>query len=987
MLPICKEQPSIFISYRRDDLDTAALRIKQRLDAVFGEGAVFLDVDIDYGAPWPQRIRAALQGARVVLALIGPRWFEVQNEFGARRIDRKQDWVRRELEEALERNIKIIPVVFDGLKQFEAAEAYPEDSVLVRIKDFKKFDILKSYFDDHLDILIRKQLLPLLGPAQGFEEKMEAAGEPFDPLRDLPLPAALAGKMPEEEAPYIGLRPFEKEDALLFHGRGQQILELYHKIQDHRVTLLYGYSGVGKSSLLFAGLFPRIEHRWTIRYIRRDFQTGLDHQLAQALRRIRRENEGPYLLMLDQAEEMFTAPNPSLLKEAQNFGKEISNAVDAYEDIRFIIGYRSDYYVQMDELLRPHRLPKGEYLLRPLDRQGILAAINGVPDSPLNDTYKVVIEDGIDMQIAEQLSRDVSSAVGPLLQVQLRLLWDAGTGRRKADYEEVRFTTALLEEHFNKNLENFLQSQLSKLRGGPWEEALEMGLVLDLLHFYTTERYTAASRTDADLEARYEDTPTRNLLIELKKLYLLAGDPASKTKATRLAHDALAPVVRDRFNDSNRPAQQAWRILEAKRYDPDANFSDSDIRTIHSGRAFMPRIQPELLARIEADEAELLHRAQLLRENQEFIFQRLTFDAREAIRSVDHADAPDKFEAALRFDFSHEAKKEELLTGLLELLFFFNEAQDEAMGRDTVEQLLYLLRDQPEIRTALEACKQTGDSELIREFFEQHFPEEYRVFESRYYPVMIEVEGGQYERGGGDFAEENPAHPVAVKSFRLAHTPCTFYQYSLFCYLAGIKVAGHSPPWGRHGEHPLVLISWYAAVEYANWLSEHLGLTPAYAIDRENQDPFNQQEFDNEKWTVEPVQGANGFRLPTEAEWEWAARGGKKGKGYPFAGAGNPAETVWSKENSPDGTQPVASLSPNELGLFDMCGNVWEWCWDWYHEQHYASCKEKGLLENPTGPEQGGFRALRGGSYYNKSSICKITVRVRNYPIRSGAMK
>ena len=960
-----QNQPPVFISYRRDDLDTAALRIKQCLEEVFGEGTVFLDVDINYGAPWPERIKTAIHGAEVVLALIGPRWFEVRNEHGARRIDRKNDWVRRELEEALEKGIEIIPVVFDRLKKFEAAEAYPEDSTLIRIKDLKKFDILKDYFEDHLNILITKHLLPRLGQVEGLEAKLASAQE-FDPLKDLPLPLKITGKMPEEEAPYIGLRPFERKDALLFHGRGQMILELHHKIQDHRVTLLYGYSGVGKSSLLFAGLFPRIEDQWTIRYIRRDYQTGLDHQLAEALRQIRGSNQGPYLLMLDQAEEMFTAPNLDLPKETENFGKELSNAVDAYPDVNFIIGYRSDYYVQLDELLKPHRLPKGEYLLRPLDRQGILAAINGVPNSPLNDTYKVVIQDGIDKVMAEELSRDVSSAVGPLLQVQLRLLWDAATALSgKLLTRLTHFTAKLLEGHFNKNLETFLESQLARLRNSPWEEALEMGLVLDLLHFYTTERYTAASRADAELKDRYESEQMDGLLIQLKQLYLLAGDPASAKPATRLAHDALAPVVRDRFNDSNRPAQQAWRILEAKRYDPKANFSDSDIRTLHEGRPFMPVIEAQLAARIAADEAELLRKARQLEENQDFIFQRLAFDAREAIRTVDHLDALEKFETALRFEYPLQAQVEELLDGLLELLFFFNEAADEARVSAVLKQIAVLLREVPAVAAELRASEQDLNAGRITEFLQKHYPERHRSFRERYYPVMIDVAGGQYERGGGDYTAENPAHPVKVGSFRLAKTLCTFYQYSLYCYSTGIKIAGHSPPWGRRGDHPLVLVRWYEAITFLNWLSEHLGLDPAYTIDRENSDPNNLNDQDFQKWTVKRVAGANGFRLPTEAEWEWGARGGTEGGGLPYAGSEDAGETVWGKETSPDGTQPAATLSPNELGLFDMCGNAWEWCWDWYGETHYADCKKKGVQDAPAGPEQGSFRVVRGGSYYN----------------------
>lgn len=160
-----------------------------------------------------------------------------------------------------------------------------------------------------------------------------------------------------------------------------------------------------------------------------------------------------------------------------------------------------------------------------------------------------------------------------------------------------------------------------------------------------------------------------------------------------------------------------------------------------------------------------------------------------------------------------------------------------------------------------------------------------------------------------------------------------------------VEVMGNNPSAFRGDRLPVETVSWYDCVEYCNKRSIKEGLPPYYRIDRDKKDPDNTNELDDIKWTVTINNEANGYRLPTEAEWEYAAGGGQLSKHYTYSGSNNVEEVAWYWKNAGDQyltgawswpvlvknnnkTKRVGGTVPNELGLYDMSGNVREWCWD-----------------------------------------------------------
>ena len=217
---------------------------------------------------------------------------------------------------------------------------------------------------------------------------------------------------------------------------------------------------------------------------------------------------------------------------------------------------------------------------------------------------------------------------------------------------------------------------------------------------------------------------------------------------------------------------------------------------------------------------------------------------------------------------------------------------------------------------------------------------------------MIYVEGGTFtmgctsEQGGECDNDESPNRQTTVSSYYIGMLEVTQSQWEKVMgtsvYQQRDKANTEWPMRGVGPEYPMYYVSWEEAKEFCARLSRQTGKT---------------------------------YRLPTEAEWEYAARGGKKNEGTKYSGGWSIGDVAWYTGNSSSSTHPCGTKRSNALGLYDMSGNVWEWCEDWYASQYLQYDNN-----NPEGASSGSYRVNRGGSWSNGAEYCRVSLRYYNAP-------
>ena len=213
---------------------------------------------------------------------------------------------------------------------------------------------------------------------------------------------------------------------------------------------------------------------------------------------------------------------------------------------------------------------------------------------------------------------------------------------------------------------------------------------------------------------------------------------------------------------------------------------------------------------------------------------------------------------------------------------------------------------------------------------------------------FIPIKGGTFEmgdiKGKGDDGEK-PVHQVTLTDFNMGVTEITVAMYRVYCKATDTSMPD-APRWGWNDNDPMVYVSYNDAMAFCKWASSITGKT---------------------------------IMLPTEAQWEYAARGGQKNKGYLYSGSNDIDKVAWNGDDYKTGsTHEVATKQANELGLYDMSGNVWEWCLDYYNPKTYK--KKYGQGTNPVGPKTGSKRVLRGGDWNDSSSYCRVADRGTDLP-------
>jgi formylglycine-generating enzyme required for sulfatase activity len=258
--------------------------------------------------------------------------------------------------------------------------------------------------------------------------------------------------------------------------------------------------------------------------------------------------------------------------------------------------------------------------------------------------------------------------------------------------------------------------------------------------------------------------------------------------------------------------------------------------------------------------------------------------------------------------------------------------------------------------------------------------------------IMVPIEGGTFQMGdewGEGYSYERPMHSVTLSPFSLSKYEVTNEQMRevmQWAYDRGKVTAASSTVRNAQGnsqellnlnsswcqiswngssfvvdtgkeDYPCVEVTWYGSVAFCNYLSEMESWMPCYNLS-----------------TWECDWNAGGYRLPTEAEWEYAAKGGGNGQKTKYAGSDNIDEVAWYFGNSGYRSHEVGTKVGNELGIHDLSGNVWEWCWDW--SGSYSS----GSVTDPRGPASGGYRVVRGGSWLRDARYCRVAYRYSYIP-------
>ena len=455
----------------------------------------------------------------------------------------------------------------------------------------------------------------------------------------LPLPDPCFGlpglpRQPLPTEPFRHLAWFTAKEAEVFFGRNREIRQMYDRLTADDappVVLLYGQAGVGKSSFLDAGLMPRLRWYHQVCYLRRDPRSTLLRTLRENLDTLgggeaqaagslaaawlAAEQRGgkPLVVFLDQVEEVYTHPNPRFPNELEEFVQQIAKLFDGSVPLRgrLVLSFRKEWFPELQKQVEVNGLSYNKVFLEGLNRDAVMEAIDGPTlTGRLRQFYNLTIEPGLPGTIADDLLADRDSPIAPTLQILLTKMWGKATAQsRSAPAMTVALYQVLKKEGLL--LGDFLDQQLEALRPVR-AEWVESGLALDLLAYHTTPMLTARECGLDELLARYQhraaDIPP--LLQEMENLFLLSDTSRDDGhKATRLCHDTLAPLVRQRYATSESPGQRARRIIESRVDDwvegSDVGLLDEgSLQAVVLGQAGMRLLSPKEQKLIDASRAE-----------------------------------------------------------------------------------------------------------------------------------------------------------------------------------------------------------------------------------------------------------------------------------------------------------------------------------------------------------------------------------------------
>lgn len=747
-----------------------------------------------------------------------------------------------------------------------------------------------------------------------LQERCAAYLPSLDPVRG--LPGLRRQALPIE--PFRYLRWYGAEHAEVFFGRNRKLRELYLQITDPdtpSVVLAYGASGVGKSSLLEAGLLPRLTWNYEVRVQRREAAKTLTdslHEQLSAAQAASQPSGKPVVVLLDQIEEVFTDPRVDGNAEVALLAQRL-NAVlgEAGPSPRIILSFRSEWLANIRARFMEVGVPISEFYLERLTRDEIEEVVWGVVSTDrLHKFYGVNIDEDLPRQIANDLLADPESPVSPLLSIILTRLWiEAKTHLAGAQ----RLSKSTYDERMRNrlDLDQFLVEQI-KAVALIRPEDVASGLVIDVLYRHTTDLGTAKELSWKELCETYyhlakgvDNSFLRELIAALSAHSLLyrvektdnLSDNKDKQQVTRLAHDTLALPVRKTYQRSDLLGQRAERRLVSSAEDWDPAVPRAGV------------LEPSGLALIELG---LRGTRGPTRKECDFI-------------------AASRLAALLT---RRRSRRAQLLSGALVLAVVAGLTSwwKELWLKEQVYWLMHVRRHV--LAATHEHALKPGN--VFRECDDC--------------PEMVVVPAGTFTMGAPETSKEgegtapaptggllrvatqsvvgHPPHEVTIgRQIAVSKFEVTFDQWDSCFAAGGCKTPGSAQSWGR-GTRPVINVSWDDVQEYVAWLSKITG---------------------------------KHYRLLSEAEWEYAARAGAT-TAFSWGddlGQGNANCNGCGSEWDNQRTAPVGSFKPNAFGLYDMHGNVWEWVEDCYNND-YRGAPSDGSSWTTGDCNR---RVIRGGSW------------------------